>query len=279
MKLLFKVCLLCCLVLPLSSWAQIKTNVKTKGIDRYQPLDPPTRKAKQEPKITTTTPEITTPTVSPTLKNTLGEQLTSLIARAKVIKMYEVESFVNEDPIAATLDGFRILQTATLTNAQFIEAKRLISSETTYYITEDVKQCLFLPKMGLQFIDGKDTANILVSFKCDLARFRQQGNRITLNSDYGHDELIAFFNSVFTTQPYAYQDMSMAVKIPTAKPIYYTVQFGEGWFLVAQKASNTYHTKISVNDLCRWNKVDKNEALTNQRYLRNGETIIVGFRR
>lgn len=260
--LLFFLCLV-----PLLSMAQLQSNTSKPDTSRLKTMDLPKRKAK--------TVKITPDAV---LQKILGDQTTEIIAKAQIINAYEVESFVSENALDNVLEGFKILQMEQLSGKQADYIKQLILSEKTYFLTEGMKQCLFLPKLGLQFVHNNDTSTILISFKCDFARF-YHGSPFTLNTDYGHEDLIEFFHDVFPmelTSVFAAQPVKLA---NTLQPIYYTVQLGDGWIIVAQKATNTLHEKVSVADLCKWNGVPIEKAQTNQRFLFKGETIIVGFKK
>jgi hypothetical protein len=282
------------LSLPVLTFAQIPSNVKSaEPASEMKTMDLPKRKPVQEETAKPVVkpddrpkrkPAPKTTEVSNTLKSILSEQTSDLINRATVVNAYEVESFVSENLSDDILEGFKILQMAILDNTQSANIKQLILSQDTYFFTEKNKQCLFLPKFGLQFVNGKDTANILISFKCDFTRF-YQGSPITLNSDYGHEDLMELYQSVFpinisdnfTAQPVTLKSKNIPLLPP--KPIYYTVQFGDSWVVVAQKATNTLSTSVSVDDLCEWNKINSVSVRKNQRFLMSGETIIVGFRK
>lgn len=283
------------LCLPIFGMGQIKSNVdRVNEKSAHKALDLPKRKVKKAvpkpdlPKQKAKKKVTNKTKTSPKIKTVLGEQPTELIAKANIVNVYEVESFVSEEPLDEKLEGFKVLQTAILDKNQAKWIKEMILSEDTYFFSEKKKQCLFLPKMGLQFVHEGDTSNILISFKCDFARFYEGRNPTTLHSDYGHENLMEFFKTVFpididndfTAQPILLKsNKKQLVKAKQTKPIFYTVQLGDGWLVVAQKATNTLHTKVSVNDLCKWNKVNPKAVQTNKRFLKRGETIIVGFRR
>ena len=252
------------LMLPLWSIGQIPTLQKESTL---QSLDLPRKKPKKE----VPTKNTSKPKVDKTLKGLLGK-IPSKILKAKKIRFCEVESFQSEEKAAPNVEGFKIVQSAPLTADEMASIKTIMTSTSTYYLTEDMKQCLFLPKMGIQFIDKKDTVNVLVSFKCDLARFYDGRKKTTLDSDDGRARLMAFFERKFNdVPPTAHKEMSLNV---TAKPIYYTVQEGDFWYNLLFKIENTYETAISLDHLYQWNK---EEQLKNAKDLPIGKTIIVGF--
>lgn len=287
------------LCLPMFALGQIKSNVQSVSPDSdLKTMDLPKRKTVQKEEVAKPVDrpkrktKKNTTEANNTMRDILGEQTSSVIAQATLVNAYEVESFVSENPADETLEGFKILQMATLDEHQTNWIKQLVLSQETYFFTEKQKQCLFLPKMGLQFVTGKDTSNILVSFKCDFTRF-YQGSPTTLHSDYGHEDFMEFYKTIFPTD---FQDQFAAqpvllkkenskevntkmTKEIAQKPIYYTVQLGDSWVVVAQKATNTILSKVTVDDLCEWNEVNPTEAKSNKRFLLKGETIIVGFKR
>jgi hypothetical protein len=270
------------LIVPLLAVGQLESNISMPDTSsKPKAMDLPKRKAAKEdlPKRKDNTTVIQP---DATLKNLLGEQPTELIANAQIVRAYEVETFLSDNAEDEILEGFKVLQTEELSKIQADRIKQIVLSEKTYFLTEDKKQCLFLPKLGLQFIHNGDTANVLVSFKCDFARFCY-GSATTLNSDYGHEDFMAFFRDVFpidmastlSAQPITLVHHQMATNLE--KPIYYTVELGDGWIIVAQKATNTLKEKVTVDDLCRWNNIPVDQVRANQYFLMKGKTIIVGF--
>lgn len=256
------------LIVPMLSSAQLQSNTSKKDTTSDpKAMDLPKRKNS----VTKIKPDAT-------VKSELGEQPTELIAKAKVVRAYEVETFLSDNPMDEVLEGFKVVQMEELTKKQSAYIKEVILSDETYFFTEDKKQCLFLPKLGLQFIDGNDTANVLISFKCDFARF-YHNESITLHSDYGHENLKAFFHDVFPldlSPDYRAQTVALATNIE--KPVYYTVQLGDGWVALAQKATNTLNEQVTVDDLCKWNDLPTDLVKANKYFLMKGKTIIVGFK-
>lgn len=257
------------LMLPLWSVGQIKNPTTQKEETTLQSLDLPKKKPKAKKEVPSK--KTSEQKVDNVLKGLLGK-VPSKILKAKKIRFCEVESFQSEEKAAANIEGFKIVQSAPLTAEEMTSIKTILTSTSTYYLTEDMKQCLFLPKMGIQFIDKKDTVNVLVSFKCDLARFYNGRKKTTLDSDDGRDRLMAFFERKFNEiPPTGHEAMSLNI---TSKPIYYTVQEGDFWYNLLFKIENTYKTVISLDHLYQWNK---EEQLKNAKDLPVGKTIIVGF--
>ncbi len=307
--------------LPIFAMGQIKTNVekpkvsekglKTMDMPKRKPADMPKRKVEDPPKRKANS-DVSAIQADSTMKVVLGETMTEIIGKATLITAYEVESFVSENQEDETLEGFKILQSALLEQDQSTWIKQMLLSEETYFFSEKQKQCLFLPKLGLQFVHHQDTTNILISFKCDFTRFHEAAP-FTLDSDDGHENLWAFYREVFpmdVPSVYASQEIGMVQNVksdekvqpaPTfgsklqgndgskvnAKskpevplhPIFYTIEKGDAWVIVAQKATNTLREKVSVKDLCEWNNIDFNAVESRKRFLKSGETIIVGFKK
>ena len=270
------------LIVPIFAIGQLKSNTsKPDTSSKPKAMDLPKRKAKKVdlPKRKETT------NVKPdaTLQTVLGEQPTELIAKAQIVRAYEVETFLSDNRMDEVLEGFKVLQMEELSKLQTKRIKEIVLSEKTYFLTEKKKQCLFLPKLGLQFIHNGDTANVLISFKCDFARF-YHNSQMTLNSDYGHEDFMEFFHdifpidmsSTFASQPVKLASNSLDTNIE--KPIYYTVELGDGWIVVAQKATNTLNEKVTVDDLCKWNDFPTDKVKANKYFLMKGKTIIVGFK-
>ena len=271
------------LIAPLLAVGQLKSNTsKPDTSSKPKAMDLPKRKAKT---VDLPKRKDNTTNVKPdaTLQKMLGEQPTELIAKAQIVRAYEVETFLSDNSMDEVLEGFKVLQMEELSKLQTKRIKEIVLSEKTYFLTEKKKQCLFLPKLGLQFIHNGDTANVLISFKCDFARF-YHNSQMTLNSDYGHENFMEFFHDVFpiglsstfSSQPVKLAGNSLATNIE--KPIYYTVEIGDGWIVVAQKATNTLNEKVTVDDLCKWNDFPTDRVKANKYFLMKGKTIIVGFK-
>lgn len=325
----YQIIILFIIGLPIFAMAQIKTNVekpkinekglKTMDLPKRKAVDLPKRKVEEPPKRKDkpTRPDVSSVQADSTMQIILGKQLTETIGKATLVTAYEVESFVSENPEDDILEGFKVLQSAALNLDQTAWIKQMLLSETTYFFSEKQKQCLFLPKMGLQFVSGQDTSNILISFKCDFTRFHE-GAPFTLDSDDGHENLWAFYREVFpmdVPNVYAAQDVGLDAAAPSPlpkplhqpkakpanrlkanvskgskanlkvkpeiplQPVFYTVEKGDAWVVVAQKATNTLHQKVTVSDLCEWNNIDPKAVENRKRFLKKGETIIVGFKK
>jgi len=323
----YQIIILLIIGLPIFAVGQIKSNVekpktsekglKTMDLPKRKTVDLPKRKVVDPPKRKDkpTRPDVSSVRADSTMQIVLGKQLTEIIGTANLVTAYEVESFVSENPEDETLEKFKVLQSATLDIDQTAWIKQMLLSESTYFFSENQKQCLFLPKMGLQFVHNNDTSNILISFKCDFTRFHE-GSPFTLDSDDGHENLWAFYREIFpmdVPSVYAAQDLGVNLANTNAQPnpnpkaksanrlqanmnsgskasaklkpeiplqpIFYTVEKGDAWVIVAKKATNTVHQKVSVKDLCEWNNIDLNAVENRKRFLKKGETIIVGFKK
>lgn len=243
---------------PIALNGQLNTPSKPKR-KQLKSLDPPAKRSKGVK-------------VDPVIEGLLGKKPATRLAKAKQVKVFEVEPFKAEDIQAThTLEGFTVLQTAILDKKQQTEIKKLLTSKATYFLTEDTKQCLFLPKMGLQFLHKSDTIRVLISFKCDLIRFYYKNKTTVLDSDDGHDRLIKFFKNAFP------QNGGLALKSMTLEvskqPIFYTTQFGDSWFVLARKIANTYDKTITINHLYDWNDVPKKK----RNHLPVGQKVIIGY--
>ena len=247
-----------CWLLPFYGIGQIEKPPKLKS-KNLKPLDPPTKRSRAVK-------------IDPTIEGLVGKTPTKTIAKARKIKLFEVEPFQAEDKqTTQTLEGFTILQTAILDKKQQLEIKKILASKATCFLTEDAKQCLFLPKMGIQFVHKSDTTNVLISLKCDLTRFYFKNKKVVIDSDNGHDRLTKFFKKVFPQNGgLALKEMSLAV---SKTPIYYTTQYGDSWFTLTHKIANTYDKTVTINHLYTWNKVPKEKKDD----LKTGQKVIIGY--
>jgi len=193
----------------------------------------------------------------------IGPERIKGIQNATVVDIFKVESFTSKDSTAQFLQQYKILETASLQKTDFEAIKTLMLSAKTYDADKAQKLCLFLPKMGIVFSENSKKTEFLISLDCDMVRIYQDDTYVILNSDSGHDSLIALFQKSF---PIDIEEE----KIEKA-PIYYTVQPGDGWSQIAKKATNTYNEKITTDNLLEWNKKSKKDTI------HPGDKIVVAF--
>lgn len=272
MKAFYLIALLSLAFVPTQSWGQvevIKSNrskpqvFKSSNSDQAEKIvradNPKKRNLPEQKEEVQEEQTDTTVYWNKELKSELGQ-----IKNSKSATIYKVESFMSSDSIGDYLEGFKVLDTATLTKESFLTIQSLIVDTSAYDLNEGQKLCLFLPKMGIVFQNEDGSTNVLVALDCDMTRIYGKNGYLLLNSDPSHQALQEIYDTHFPPT-----EMEMKMEVPT--PVFYTVEDGDGWIRVAQKASNTYNKEISVTEILKWNET------TMQKLLHPGDKIIVGF--
>ncbi len=200
----------------------------------------------------------------------IGIRQSNVLQTANTGHIYEIESYVSQGLRSQTLEGFKILRSAELTEQQTEKIIATLADTSTYFFTTFVKQCLFLPKFGIELANAKDTLNVIVSFKCDMIRFYNNGKFVTVNTNPASGQLLQLYQNSFK-QPLTSDQLFELSGQPNSQPVYYTVEHGDAWFMIAQKVSNEYNIAISVEQLRKWNP--------NQGALRAGDKVIIGYKK
>ncbi|MCI5082999.1 MAG: hypothetical protein MRY78_14970 [Saprospiraceae bacterium] len=267
------------LLLPLLSRAQ---DIQPKGVQagaRLLPMDNPKRKAQPEPDRPAQFK------IAEEATAVYGNELRTQLNNTSVIRAYKVEQFISEEADVALLEGFKILQVEEISPTQYQRFSDVLGQPTTFLQNEELlKQCYFLPAMGIHFVNAEDTVTALISLECDMVRFYYQdenGEPVfqTLNSDPGHDLLQSMYSEIFPAiaaldpKPTT-ETMGMQL---VQNPIHYKVAAGDGWIRIAEKASQQLGEKVAVKDICKWNNIAFAKAMSNQVYPLKGETVIIGF--
>lgn len=185
------------------------------------------------------------------------------IQKADKVAIYKVESFTSTDSAAQFIQNYKILETATLEATTLESIKTLLLSAKTYDADKAQKLCLFLPKMGVVFTEKDKKTELLISLDCDMVRIYLEDAYVILNSDPGHEQMAALFKKCFPVK-------NETEKIKNAA-IYYTVQPGDGWNKIAEKATNTYQKEITMDNLLEWNDKTKEDTI------HPGDKLIVAF--
>jgi hypothetical protein len=204
------------------------------------------------------------------LENRWGEQLTTALQKAQKVEVFHLESFKTDDLTMPNLEGFFILNKAILNKIEEQEFQNLITDTATYYLEKSAKQCLFMPKMGVQLTTENDTVNVLFSLKCDLIRFYFKGEMLTLNADDGRVAILDYFSKAF---PKAVFIQSENLSAKSSKPIIYKVQSNDNWFKIHQTATQNYNQNTTIEDLYQWNNIPENK----RNDLKIGTEVIIGF--
>ena len=225
----------------------------------------------------------------------LGADLCQRINDVKKIWFHAVDPVIADSLGTPNIQGFPIRKTKRLKKKLQKDFFAVLSKKESFYLGSRVKMCYFLPDMALELRDNTDTISILISLECDLVRyyFKKNGKQefITLNSDYSNDKLTHLYKlclksekTVAPEEEEEKEEPDLAVReeenlgLNIRNPLYLVVKAGEGWSHIAKRASQEYEMKILIEDICKINNIDYQEAIANKIQPQKGEEIIVGFK-
>ncbi|MGB1206206.1 MAG: LysM peptidoglycan-binding domain-containing protein [Chitinophagales bacterium] len=205
------------------------------------------------------------------LNDAIGNRNKEIIEKATQVRLYAIEPFISDEKQTTTLKDFKILEERTLNKQQIQPLVQLLTSTDTYCTGSLIKQCLFMPKMAVEFVYGKERTHILLSLSCDVVRFYHDNNIFkTLNSDVAHNDIAAFYESMFPKESTSLQNMSLT---SNQTPIFYIAQNGDSLSKIAEEVSKSYNLKVTTAMLQEWNDYK------NPNKLNIGDRLIVGFHR
>ena len=145
---------------------------------------------------TNTTPVTTTnSSIDSTLKAALGEDLSSLLKETESVQAYYLDG-KTADATQNGFQGFKVLETKTLTAEQLKTIKELVLDKNTYILDQYGKRCDFEPELGFVFKKGNKTTTLAIAHNCDLLRFQGVKNFLE-DCDPAHDKFLALGKSVF----------------------------------------------------------------------------------
>ena len=87
-------------------------------------------------------------------------------------------------------------QGRNLTNAQIKDLQKLFFSENSYYFYAS-KRCPFSPDIGLHFVRGEQSVEVLFSFDCNLWLFFDDGDEKLEDFDSVQEQLLKLGHSLF----------------------------------------------------------------------------------
>ena len=203
------------------------------------------------------------------LEEVIGSENKKIIANATAIRLYELES-PRKTRSTNYFQDFAVIDEKDLTELEAKTIKHLLLSTETYSTGGFVKQCLFLPKMGVEFMSESGNVKVLISVLCDVVHFYQdEENYNAINSDNGHEAMVEFYQSAFPKASINLQKMDLP---SSPQPIFYTAKEGDNLFKIAQQMSKQYNQEITTDLLLQWNNCTDADKLA------IGHQLIVGFK-
>ncbi len=229
------------------------------------------------------------------------------------ISAYQVSDFKAPPGTTNLLEEFEILQKKQLSKEESVAMCELLLDGEHYFFSNKIKQCLFLPQMGVQFAGETDTVNVLISFDCGMVRYYHAG---TFQLYYINDKMDPLQNSLAdllaaplasTNAPPADQDLaimsvsnsgfdlnnylpstcasasraapfglsesSFRINMPALKPIYYVLQEGEQVAELPQIVHHECNLSIDLNTIQQLN----NLSAVQMQNMESGAALIVGY--
>ena len=228
------------------------------------------------------------------------------------ITVFKVSDFKAAAGTDNLLEEFEIFQQELLSVEQSSFLCDMLLENQHYFFTNKIKQCLFLPQMGIQFAGEIDTVNVLVSFDCGMIRYYHNGqfNLYYINDQM--DPLLKFVDDLFpapvpsseipeadetvaeslaetpgfsimayipacdyTTQagPFGAKESAFRVNTPASNPIFYILKEGEQADQLPQIVKDECNLSVDKNQICQLNNLTEIQF----KNLAIGTTLIVGY--
>ena len=147
-------------------------------------------------------PLVGDPALIPFLTEHLSKKQQHCLAEAGSGTIYEMEGFLADGTSnQAVLENFTVLSSRTLGVEQVQALREILNDSSAYNHTRALKQCFFLPSMGLQVTDEIGSMNILLSFSCDLIRFYESGAYSQFHLNPQDQRLETFFKELIFMYP------------------------------------------------------------------------------
>ena len=138
----------------------------------------------------------------PFLSEHLSKNQQTCLAEAQTGKVFEMEGFLADGSMnQEVLEKFTVLSAQTLDAKQVQTLQEILNDSITYNHTRALKQCFFLPTMGLSLEHGSTSMNVLFSFSCDLVRFYESGVYSQFHLNPRDARLETFFKEVVFMNP------------------------------------------------------------------------------
>ncbi len=226
---------------------------------------------------------------------------------------YQVSDFKAAPGTTNLLEEFEVLQKQQLNKEQSTYLCNLLLDGEHYFFSDKLKQCLFLPQMGVQFAGETDTVNVLISFDCGMVRYYHAGTfhlyyindkmdplhnyiadlftaPIANTTPFIADENIGIMsinNSTFNLNnympntcasaamaaPFGLSESSFRINMPALKPIYYVLQEGEQVAQLPQIVHQECNLSLDMNTIQQLNNLSEAQL----KNMESGATLIVGY--
>lgn len=243
-----------------------------------------------------------TESVNPTDTSTyfLQKSQLDLLKSATAITALKVHEFKAAPGETNLLEEFKIKESKVLTAEQMTQMQQTLASPANYFFTAKIKQCLFLPQVGLQVIAPNGTLNVLFSFDCETVRFSNEEGYALFNLHSGAIPFSPFFEKIFPIAFPAAEFVSDAIpsdgtdtlsemslilnqiksngkvfkpKMAAPAPIHYIITDDDCTMHLAQKVKSECDINIAFEKLCELNNLSPADL----EKLQPGDAIIVGY--
>jgi len=129
-------------------------------------------------------------------------KIIQVLAQPELVKSFKVKSKPDLSiPTANRLGDYPIEddghgQGRNLTKAEIKELQKLFFAENSYYF-EASKRCRFRPDMGLNFVKGNQSVEVLFSFACNIWLFVHKDEKKLEDFDRVQEDLVKIRNALF----------------------------------------------------------------------------------
>lgn len=232
----------------------------------------------------------------------LDEEQVNFITSTKTVTIFEVNQFKALEGEENLMEEFKVINSQKLQAPEAEAIKSILLDTSNYFFTQKLKQCMFLPNMGLQLVSEQDTMNVMVSFDCETIRFKGgDGKTLLYNLYTGAEPFLGFFKNIFPTSPdpaaeengpeefYSAENDSLGLNSmgavvqeecltidkpsPQKKPIYYLMNEGDCPYNLVDKVKNECKVTIALEEIYRLNNMTLGKFIN----LKPGDFLIVGY--
>ncbi len=120
------------------------------------------------------------PRKKPNIKEFLGKERASRVARVKRVTVYHVKDFVTEAGLQEKDErkyfaDHEVLSSHKIDNKKIKELKRVLLDANNYMDLEYINKCTFTATIGFKLTTNKETMNVLISYPCKTVLFIENG--------------------------------------------------------------------------------------------------------
>lgn len=128
----------------------------------------------------------------------LGKDICKVIQQSKIVKSYLLDPVATSTDTTPKFGGIPIFQKGkNLTISEADLLKKIVFNSKNYGLDSIVKNCVFTPGVGLEFIAGVQKVQLLICYECNEWRFVYKGKQKHEDCDPARFSLVPLAKSIF----------------------------------------------------------------------------------